>query len=455
MPEFLRLSPPTEALQTLLRALPDRLPASENLKTVYTLGRVLAADVRAPHPLPEFPRSTVDGYAVRARDTFGASESLPGYLTLVGEVPMGDAPSFTLTSGACALIHTGGMLPEGADAMVMLEYTQTISHHREHGEHREKTKKSSVDSVNLSSPKGAVVKSEIEISRAVAEGENVLRLGEDVAADQVVLAAGVRVRPAEMGGCMALGITQLRVATKPRIGIISSGDEVVPPERSPRPGQVRDVNSYSLAALVEAAGGEPVLYGIVPDSLEAMKAAAARALTECEALVVTAGSSASARDTTAEAIASLGAPGVLVHGVNVRPGKPTILAVCDGKAVIGLPGNPVSALVIAGLFVVPVIEKLLGAKPKPKASVLAKLTVNLPSQAGREDWVAVKLLVNREWEMVNGEWGIGDGEARYLAEPVFGKSNLIFSLAAADGLVRILPDATGVSAGEMVEVLVL
>jgi molybdopterin molybdotransferase len=248
---------------------------------------------------------------------------------------------------------------------------------------------------------------------------------------------------------MALGITQLRVAKIPKIGIISSGDEVIPPEQSPRPGQVRDINSYSLAALVDGVGGEPVLYGIVPDNLEAMKAAAARALTECEAVVITAGSSASARDTTAEAITSLGAPGVLVHGVNVRPGKPTILAVCDGKAVIGLPGNPVSALVIAGLFVVPVIEKLLDLKVVcPRPSVLAKLTVNVPSQAGREDWIAVKLLLNGKWEM-------GEGEVRYLAEPVFGKSNLIFSLAAADGLARIPPDATGVSAGEMVEVVLM
>ncbi|KAF0108691.1 MAG: molybdopterin molybdotransferase [Anaerolineaceae bacterium] len=441
MPEFLRLSPPAEALQTLLRALPDREPAAQNVDTALALGRVLAADVRAPHPLPEFPRSTVDGYAVRARDTFGASESMPGYLTLIGEVPMGAAPSFALTTGACAIIHTGGMLPDGADAVVMLEYTQCVGRGDLHGRPGAGT-----------SP---VPTSEIELSRAVAEGENVLRVGEDVAAEQIVLASGTRLRPAEIGGCMALGITQLRVASKSKIGIISSGDEVVPPEQNPRPGQVRDVNSYSLAALVTQAGGEPVLFGIVPDSLEAMQAAAARALTGCDALVVTAGSSASARDTTADAIASLGAPGVLVHGVNVRPGKPTILAVCGGKAVIGLPGNPVSALVIAGLFVVPVIEKLLGAKPKPRPSVLAKLTVNVPSQAGREDWVAVKLLVNGEWGIVNSEWGMGDRAARYLAEPVFGKSNMIFSLAAADGLVRIPPDATGVSAGEMVEVVLI
>lgn len=425
MPEFLKLSPPVESLQVLLRALPDLEPLAETIDTARALGRVLAVDVRASHPLPEFPRSTVDGYAVRARDTFGVSESLPGYLTLVGEVPMGDSPSFTLTPGSCALIHTGGMVPPGADAVVMLEYTQSVA-----GDLR-----------------GASLP-EIEISKSVAEGENLIRVGEDVAADQVVLAAGERVRPAVIGGCMALGFTQLRVTAKPKIGILSSGDEVVPPGQTPRLGQVRDVNSYSLAALVESVGGEPVQYGIIPDNLEAMKAAAAKALDECDMVLVTAGSSASARDTTADAIASLGAPGVLVHGVAVRPGKPTILAVCGRKPVIGLPGNPVSALVIAGLFVVPVIQKLLGAKPKPKASLMANLMVNLPSQAGREDWVAVKLVANSDWE-------IGKRAGRYLAEPVFGKSNLIFTLAVADGLVRVPPDATGISAGEMVEVVLM
>ena len=438
MPEFLKLSPPVESLQTLLGTLPDRKPAAETVETALSLGRILADDVRAPHPLPEFPRATVDGYAVRARDTFGASESLPGYLTLIGEAPMGDAPSFALTPGACALIHTGGMLPEGADAVVMLEYTQEVGRGDLHGR-----------PVAGTSPAAT---QEIEIARSVAEGENVIRIGEDVAAGQVVLAAGERVRPAVIGGCMALGFTKLRVTIKPKVGILSSGDEVVPPEQSPRLGQVRDVNSYSLAALVEAAGGEAVQYGIIPDNLDAMKSAAAKALTECDMVLITAGSSASARDTTAEAIASLGAPGVLVHGVAVRPGKPTILAVCGGKPVIGLPGNPVSALVIAGLFVVPVIEKLLGAKPKPKASLLAKLTVNLPSQAGREDWVAVKLIPSPLHPSPTGRGAGGEG---YLAEPVFGKSNLIFTLAVADGLVRVAPDATGISAGEMVEVVLL
>ena len=188
----------------------------------------------------------------------------------------------------------------------------------------------------------------------------------------------------------------------------------------------------------------------MPDTFEALEQAAARALSECDAVVITAGSSASTRDMTAEVIRTLGEPGVLVHGINTRPGKPTILGVCNGKAVIGLPGNPVSALVNGYLFVVPVIERLLGRLPKPKASVLARLTVNLASQAGREDWWPVKLIENRKYPA-----STMSKIANYDADPIFGKSNLIFTLAAADGLLRIDPDATGVAAGDFVEVLLI
>jgi len=221
---------------------------------------------------------------------------------------------------------------------------------------------------------------------------------------------------------------------------------VIDPGQSPRPGQVRDINSYTLAALVEKGGGVAKRYGIFSDQFEALKDAAAKALSECDVVVITAGSSASTRDMTADVIRSLGAPGVLVHGINTRPGKPTILGVCNGKAVIGLPGNPVSALVNGYLFVVPLIENLLGALPKPRATILAQLNVNLPSQAGREDWWPVKLTPS--------PIGRGQGEG-FSADPIFGKSNLIFTLASADGLLRILPDATGLSAGEMVEVLLI
>lgn len=431
MPEFLTLLPPDEARALLLAGLSNPEPVSQAIETDSALGRVTAEDVVAPHPLPAFPRSTVDGYAVRARDTYGASDTLPGYLTLIGEVPMGAAPTLTIGPAQSALIHTGGMLPPGADAVVMLEYTQTIS---------------------LKAGLSPAL-SEVEIQRAVAEGENVIRIGEDVAENQVVIQRGVRLRPAEIGGLMALGILNLRVTSKIRVGLISSGDEVIPPGQVPQPGQVRDVNSYTLAALVTQSGGEPVLYGIVSDSFSALKTAAEKALVECDLVIITAGSSASTRDMTAEVIAALGAPGVLVHGINTRPGKPTILGICNGKAVIGLPGNPVSALVNGYLFVVPVIEKLLGIPAgKPKPSVKAKLTVNLASQAGREDWQPVRLLPSPVGRGAGGEGVGGEG---WLAEPIFGKSNLIFSLAAADGLIRIHPDANGISAGETVEVFLM
>jgi molybdopterin molybdotransferase len=414
MPEFLTLLPPDEARALLLSHLSAPRPDPETVETASSLGRVSAGDVLAPHPLPEFPRSTVDGFAVRARDTFGASDSLPAYLSLIGEVPMGDTPGFEVGAGQCAILHTGGMLPPGADAVVMLEYTQPA---REH---------------------------EMEIQRAVAAGENVIRVGEDVAAETVILPRGRRMRPAEVGGLMALGILKLRVAKPPRVALLSTGDEVIDPSKSPRPGQVRDINSYTLGTLVQKAGGEPIRYGIIGDQFEALEAAARKALAECDVVLITAGSSASTRDMTAEVISRLGEPGVLVHGINTKPGKPTILGACGGKAVIGLPGNPVSALVNGYLFVVPVIEKLLGETPRPQATVRAKLTVNLPSQAGREDWWPVRLVGNREL-------GIGDWDA----EPIFGKSNLIFNLANADGLLRISPDATGLSAGEMVDVVLL
>lgn len=427
MPEFLTLLPPDEARQLLLSHLSALRIDSETIDVLSALGRVLAEDITAPHPLPEFQRSTVDGYAVRAADTHGASDSLPSYLNLIGEVPMGDAPAFEIRTGQCAVIHTGGMLPNGADAVVMLEYTQQINLRRER-----------------QLPFPTEVPQEIEIFRAVAEGENVIRVGEDVAQGQVVQARGSLIRPAEIGGLMALGITQVNVVRKIRVGLISTGDEVIDPALSPRPGQVRDINSYTLGALVEKNGGEVIRYGIVADQFDALGTAAGRALSECDLVIITAGSSASTRDMTADVIRLLGEPGVLVHGINTRPGKPTILGVCSGKAVIGLPGNPVSALVNGYLFVVPIIERLLGVAPKPKPTVLAKLSVNLPSQAGREDWWPVKLTVNRQSKIESFE-----------AEPIFGKSNLIFTLAAADGLLRIEPDATGLSAGELVEVVLI
>jgi len=410
MPEFLNLKPPAEALSQLLSHLSIQ-PKSEIIKAIDGLGRVLFAPIRAGYPMPSFRRSTVDGFAVQAEDTYGASESLPAYLPLVGEVPMGAASEFAVQKGSCATIHTGGMLPEGANAVIMIEHTQQAG------------------------------VAEVELLRSVAVGENVLQVGEDVKAGEAVIPVGAVIRPAEIGGMMALGITQIEVAARPKVGIISSGDEVVAPGEEISPGKVRDINSYSLYALVHQAGGDPTMYGIAADTRESLEGLIRKAHAECDLVVVTAGSSASARDLTALVIDDLGEPGVLVHGVNIRPGKPTILGVCGGKPVIGLPGNPVSALVIAGLFVVPLIKKMLGeSSDRMPSAVGAKLKVNLSSQAGREDWVAVRLVQE---------------DGRWVADPVFGKSNLIFTLTRANGLLKIPADANGLAAGEFVQVLMM
>src|SRR6185503_2616150 len=227
MPEFLTLLPPDAARDLLFSHLPKTTIDSESIDVSASLGRVLAEDIIAPHPLPDFQRTTVDGYAVRARDTFGASDSLPAYLTLIGEVPMGDSPSFELSEGQCALIHTGGMLPNGADAVIMLEYTQQIP--------------------------GSPTHSEIELFRAVADGENIIRVGEDVAQGQLVQAKGSLIRPAEIGGLLALGIISVRVARKIQVGLISTGDEVIDPSQLPRPGQVRETIPKKLAPLPKKA----------------------------------------------------------------------------------------------------------------------------------------------------------------------------------------------------------
>jgi len=408
MPEFLELLPPAEALLQLLNAMPEATPQSELITTRGAFGRVLSMDIIAQEPLPPFTRSTVDGYALRAQDTHGASESLPIYLRVVGEVPMGSEPGFQIGIGDAAIIHTGGMLPNGADAVVMLEFTQQTGD------------------------------GEVECLKAIPSGENVLLQGEDVPVGSVILQKGKRLDIADIGGLTALGILEVPVAKAPRIAIISSGDEVVPADQRPVLGQVRDINSTTLAMLVEKTGGVPVEYGIAPDEPDALKLLLSTALADCDAAVVTAGSSASARDLTAQIIHQMGSPGVLVHGVNVKPGKPTILAVCDGKPVVGLPGNPVSALVIAWLFVVPLIQHLLSeVLDVPRPVVHARLAVNIPSVAGREDYVPVRL------NKVDG---------KVIAQPTYFKSNLIFSLSRSHGLVRIPPNETGLAAGSDVEV---
>jgi molybdopterin molybdotransferase len=405
MPEFLKLQPPFQALKNFLEHLPEKPIAIETVQTVDAIRRVLAEDILAPHPLPEFPRSTMDGYAVQSANTYGASDSQPAFLKLVGEIPMGKDPQIALHKGESALIHTGGMIPDGADAVVILEQSQFIS-------------------PDL-----------VQVYKSVSPNENVIQAGEDVQTGDLVIPAGKTLRIPEIGGLMSFGITRVKVARKPLVGILSSGDEVIPVDQQPLYGQVRDINAATMSALVQESGGEVRSYGIVPDDRKKLEERAHIAFNECDVVIITAGSSASGRDMTADIIQELGKPGVLTHGVNVRPGKPTILAVCDGKPVIGLPGNPISALVVARIFVKPVIERLLGKDDKGfHPTIQVKIAANFSSAAGREDWIPVSL--RKE----------GDG---WLAVPIFFKSNLIFNLVQADALVHIPADLTGLQAGDM------
>ena len=407
MPEFFHVLAPNVALQILLARLQARVEA-EIVPTRQALGRVTAAAILAPEHLPMFPRSTMDGYSVRASDTFGASESLPAYLDVVGEIPMGQAPHVTLVVGQAAVAYTGGMLAYGADAVVMVENTQAID------------------------------ATSIEVLRPVAPGENVVQVGEDVRAGEAVVPGGVLLRPQDIGGLVALGLIQVKVRRRPRVAIISTGDEVIPPDLTPESGQVRDINTYTVAALVEQAGGMPCPLGVVKDDYEAQRQAAVEGLSQADVLVFSAGSSVSSRDMTVQVLNSLGEPGVLVHGIAHRPGKPTIVALIEGKPAFGLPGNPVSAMIVFRLLVRPTLYVLMGCTqiPQPK-TVRAQLTKNIPSVTGREDHVQVRL-------------SDADGELR--AEPVFGKSNLIYTLIRADGVVVVPLDKGGLYAGEEVSV---
>lgn len=410
MAEFFNVLPPGEALELLLNMLPERpYRAACVVDTPQALGRVAAAGIRATESLPAFARSTMDGYSLRAADTYGASDGLPAWFTLVGEVPMGRGPDFDLNVGEAAVAYTGGMLAGNADAVVMVEHTQAIDGHT------------------------------IEVMRPVAPGENVAQPGEDTSAGEMVLPAGHMIRPQDIGALLALGIERVEVAQRPRVGILSMGDEVVPPGSTPGPGQVRDINTYTVAGQVEASGAVAVPLGLVGDDYEEQLVAARQGLAQCDMLVLSAGSSVSIRDRTVDIVADLGEPGPLVHGLALRPGKPAIVGLCDGKPVIGLPGNPASAMVVSSLLVRPVVYRLMGCASPPRSGELtAVLSQDIPSAAGREDYVPVRLE--------------GGSNGMLKAHPVWGKSGFIFTLVKADGLVRVPADAGGIYAGETVRV---
>jgi len=406
-PEFFQVKPVSDALRQL-EAQWQPVPHSEKVATADALDRILAADVLSSEQVPAFRKSTVDGYALRAADAFGASQSLPAFLQMRGELTMGEAPALDVGAGEALLIHTGGMLPGGADAVVMIEHSQVADAH------------------------------EIEVLRAAAPGENVIQAGEDIGAGERVLPSRHRLRPQDIGALLAVGIPSVAALCRPRIGILSCGDELLPPEAdSTPPGKVRDINAYTLSALAQQLGAQPLRLGIASDDFADYQRRAQAGFEACDILLLSAGSSVSARDYTRDVIAGLGQPGVLQHGLATKPGKPTIIAVCDNKPVIGLPGNPVSALLVARQLLPRLVARYGGQALESPRLLSARLTQRVASVTGREDWLPVRL---------------SEADGQLQAQPIFGKSNLIFTLATADGLLRIPLNSGGCDAGSLVEI---
>ncbi|MBF0520950.1 MAG: molybdopterin molybdotransferase MoeA [Nitrospirae bacterium] len=377
-----------------------------------SVGRVLATDIKSSEDLPAFSRSVMDGFAIKSSDTFGATESVPAYLNVTHEVFMGKLPDFKVNMGEAAKIPTGGMLPDGADSVLMLEHTQKLDENM------------------------------IEVVRAVAPKENTVLRGEDVKAGELLFQRGHQLRPQDAGVLAALGISKVTVHKLPKVAIISTGDEIVPPESNINPGQVRDINTYTLAALVKVNGGEPVIMGIFRDDYDTMTEAMSKSLNCANMVLITGGSSVGTKDLTPKIINSFGAPGVIFHGVALKPGKPTIFGVVKETPVFGLPGHPSAVMVAFDVFVRGVLLKIAGLSEDCVLSeysgrVRARIAKNISSLPGREDHIWVKV-ESRDGEL----WAV----------PILGKSGLINTMVKADGVTVVGADKRGIPEGYFVDV---
>jgi molybdopterin molybdotransferase len=390
----------------------DEIPISS------ALGRVLAFALVSPSDLPEFDRSTMDGYAVRSADTFGAAESRPALLNVVGDILMGTVPERAIARGEAMKIATGGALPAGADAVVMFEQTQPVD------------------------------ATSIEVVKPVAPLENVVQAGDDIKKGEVVLSRGHPMRPQDMSALAAVGIIRIKVFERPRVAIISTGNEIVPADTVPGPGQIRDSNSYSLEGLITQAGGVPVKKGIIPDDYARLRETLEAAIKDSALVLMTGGSSVGTADLTAKVINDAGQPGVLVHGVSVKPGKPLVVGLVGAPSrhvpVFGLPGHPAAVSICFDLFVKPILARLTGEAPDPALEgisptrvVRARLARSIPSSPGREDHVRVALEKRDD-----GLW----------ARPIFGASGLISTLVKAMGTVVVPVNKIGIEVGEEVDV---
>jgi molybdopterin molybdotransferase len=380
-------------------------PLTEKItKPLYeALHFVLAEDIMVREDVPNFRRSSVDGYAVKAKDTFGSSESMPGFLTVTGEVKMGQKPDGAIHYGEAMYVPTGGMLPEGSDAVIMIEHCEDIS-------------------------------GLLNLYCQVAPGENMISIGEDLKRGEVLLSKGTKLRPQELGALASQGITEVSVWRKPVIGYLSSGDEIVPLEtKHLSMSEVRDMNGATIGAQVREWGFDFIYGGIVKDDRSELEQRAKEMLGKTDCLILSGGSSVGAKDYSVEVIDSLGNPGVFVHGISIKPGKPTILSIANQKPIIGLPGHPASAMIIFHLFGRAILDMLQGTGKRDLQLSYAKVTKNIPSSPGRTDFVRVKLYKeNQEW----------------YAEPIFGKSGLISTLVKSEGIIEIPSESEGVHRGD-------
>ena len=380
------------------------------LPLAEALGYIAAADICCEEIIPPFNRSTVDGYALRACDSFGAGAGSPGRLKLRGRVEMGQKPGFSLAPGEAAYVPTGGCLPAGADAMIMLEYSEDIGD------------------------------GYIYFYKAAAPGNQLIFAGDDAKPGEVLVARYQRLQPHHVGLLAAAGISQAPVFAPLSVGIISSGDELVDIKTVPKNGQIRDVNSYLLAAQVEEAGAKARCYGIAPDNAEHLLSLCVSALAECDMLLLSGGSSVGQQDYSPWVLKNLPHSRLLLHGLAVKPGKPTLLALAGDKPVFGLPGHPLSAYFICRVFVLRALRLLQGQATTPPRCITATLTLNYPSNAGRAEYLPVALSAS---------------PAGWLAKPIFNKSGLICLLKQASGYICISREQEGLAKGQEVEVELL
>lgn len=398
-----------------LRLLMERL-AVKNIREIIigledSLGRICSNEIVSPEDLPNFPRSTVDGYAVRSEDTFGATETMPAYLNVSNEVFMGESPHFSVLKSEAGKIPTGGMLPEGADAVVMFEYVQPVD--------------------------GRM----IEVLRPVGPGENVIQIGEDARKGDVLIKKGQKLRPQDAGALAGIGITEIFVYEKPVVSIISTGDEIVPAESIPVNGQVRDINSYVLSGMIAESGCTPLRKGIFTDEYDIIRTIIESSMKDSDAIIISGGTSVGTKDMIARIINDIGNPGVIFHGISLKPGKPMIGGVIENIPVFGLPGHPAAVSVCFEVFILPVLKQLTGIKEKfalfGKQYVKARLSKNVSSSQGREEHIRVTIE-----EREDGLWAV----------PILGKSGLITTLVKADGTFVIPLHRNGIEKNELVDV---